>query len=116
MRRKNSYSKHQYRTWRVYDDVTGLPSTNKKLHKLGKYTGLDNLWTEKTIKPSYGLAPFIGPQEVQADEPIRDLEKTADSYTAITEFDFDVSDPMSTGSQVNWSSSEDYSDDGIGSK
>lgn len=77
------------------DDISGLPSTNRKLHKLGKYTGLDGLWTEMNIKPSMGLAPFKCPTEQPVGET-RFLEKPLEEFATLVDFDFDTQDPMST--------------------
>lgn len=93
MRRKN-ITVIQPRTWRMDDDVSGLPSTNRRLHKLGKYTGLDGLYTEMNIKPSMGLAPFVCPQEQPADVT-RFLEMPLNDFTPVVLFDFDTQDPMS---------------------
>lgn len=95
MRRKRLNSTHQYRTWRMDDDVSGMPSTNRKLHKLGKYTGLDGLWTEMDIKPSMGLAPFKCPAELPVGET-RFLEKPVADFSTPVIWDFDTQDPMST--------------------
>lgn len=95
MYRKQTPKAVKGRSWRVYDDVTGLPSTNKDLHKLGKYTGLDGLYTEMTIKPSMGLSPFVCPQEQPADL-INDLELPLTDFDALVAFDFDTQDPMSS--------------------
>lgn len=95
MYRKQTSKAVKGRSWRVYDDITGLPSTNKDLHLLGKYTGLEGLYTEMDIKPSMGLAPFICPQEQPADRT-KNLELPLEDFTAITLVDFDTTDPMSS--------------------
>lgn len=94
MRRKRTYV-NQPRTWRMYDDISGMPSTNRKLHKLGKYTGLDGLWTEMDIKPSMGLAPFKLPQEQPCDVT-NYLEMALEDFSTIVLTDFDNEDPMSS--------------------
>jgi len=95
MRKKINKSSVSFGNWRVYDDISGLPTDRKKVHKLGKYTGLDGLWTEMDIKPSYGLAPIKVPKEATVDMT-NNLERPLEGFTPITQVDLETEDPMSS--------------------